>query len=67
MDNVYMIGGSLKIRRMKYSWNLRDITTIRIRLEYRIKDKTDEGITYQEYQECIVLLLKGGFINEMSI
>lgn len=66
MDNVYIIDRNLKIRRLKYSWNLGNDRDIRIRLEYRVKDMSSEGITPKEYQDCIILLLKGGYIDVMS-
>lgn len=61
--NVYIERGSLKIRRVNYSWDLINIKNMRARLEYRVKGGTDGDITYEEYQQAMMLLMKGGYVK----
>lgn len=59
MENVFIDRGYLHIKRKSYSWKLNNIRYTLGRLEYNVISKR---ITYIEYQECILLLLKGGLI-----
>jgi len=49
----------IKIRRNGYNWSLDRIEHTLKRLEVRVKDN---GITYEEYQDCIILLNERGLL-----
>lgn len=60
MANVYIdMYNDLRIKRAGYSWDVND-KEVRKRLRIRLLKK---DITYQEYQEAITLLAKGGYIK----